>query len=243
MSWFKVGLRCGAGDGCGRPAAAQSTARKAKPFLDAVRERDGNKAIQMIEQPGRGRQLRATTRARPASTSPFASANSTGSAILLNKGAEPEHRRRQRRHAADHRCPDRLRRSRRLLLGLGAKVDTANRMGETALIVAVQQRQPRVVEAAAAARAPIPTRATMRPAIRRATMRSATRATARSLKLIEAAKTPRSRSPAPSFNWPLKSSPSDGSICADSRRAARRAKSQQLGLAPGRGQRPVEAPA
>ena len=32
------------------------------------------------------------------------------------------------------------------MLRLGARVDTPNRRGETALIIAVQQRQPRVVE-------------------------------------------------------------------------------------------------
>ena len=33
------------------------------------------------------------------------------------------------------------------LLGLGAKVDTTNKSGETALILAVQQREPSVVRA------------------------------------------------------------------------------------------------
>ena len=74
------------------------------------------------------------------------------------------------------------------LLGLGAKVDATNRMGETPLIIAVQQRQMPIVRDSARRMAPIPTRRIQPRAIRRAIMPRATTRSREILQLIEAKK-------------------------------------------------------
>ena len=60
--------------------------------------------------------------------------------FLLDKGADRTCRQGWR-HAADRRPAQWLRSSRRMAAGSGAKVDATNQMGETPLIIAVQQRQ------------------------------------------------------------------------------------------------------
>ena len=57
---------------------------------------------------------------------------------------------------------------------IGAKVDAPNRMGETPLIIAVQQRERDDRRSACSMRAPTRTRPILPPAIRPATMRSVT---------------------------------------------------------------------
>jgi ankyrin repeat protein len=115
-------------------------------FLNAVKEGDSNKAIELANQPGsrvasyRGYNgdtpLHIVTRKRELDWIGF----------LLNKGADP--------NVGDANGDTPLiisagigfEEAAAYMLAKGARVDAINRRGETALAVAVQQRQPRMVE-------------------------------------------------------------------------------------------------
>ena len=147
-SWTKAGLAAAlavtpvtvTAQGLG-PNASEGEA-----FLNAVKEGDANKAIELANQPGsrvanyRGYKgdtaLHIVTRKRELDWVGF----------LLNKGADP--------NVGDANGDTPLiiaagigfEEAAGVMLAKGAKVDAINRRGETALAVAVQQRQPRLVE-------------------------------------------------------------------------------------------------
>jgi ankyrin repeat protein len=129
------------------PALAQlGNASEGETFLKALEDEDNSKAIPLIEEPGsrvvnyRGYKgdtaLHIVTRKRELDWI----------AYLLKKGADPNvpdangdtplivTARIGFEEAADY------------MVQMKAKVDAANRRGETALIIAVQQRQPRIIE-------------------------------------------------------------------------------------------------
>ena len=131
------------------PAMAQGlglNASDGEAFLNAVKEGDANKALELANQPGsrvanyRGYKgdtaLHIVTRKRELQWVGF----------LLNKGADP--------NIGDSNGDTPLiiaagigfEEAAAYMLAKGAKVDAINRRGETALAVAVQQRQPRLVE-------------------------------------------------------------------------------------------------
>ena len=115
-------------------------------FLSAVKDGDGNKAVELANQPGsrvasyRGYNgdtaLHIVTRKRELDWVGF----------LLARGADP--------NVADAKGETPLgiaagigfEEAAAYMLAKGAKVDGINRRGETALAIAVQQRQPRLVE-------------------------------------------------------------------------------------------------
>lgn len=121
-------------------------ASEGEAFLNAVKEGDVNKSLELANQPGsrvvnyRGYKgdtaLHIVTRKRELSWVGF----------LLSKGADP--------NAGDASGDTPLMIAASIgfeeaaahMLRLGAKVDANNRRGETALTIAVQQRQPRMVE-------------------------------------------------------------------------------------------------
>ena len=121
------------------PAAAQYVS-DAEPFLSAVKERDGDKATQMIKD----RPTLVNTRNGKGETAlniVLARSDDLWTRFMLGMGADPN------LPASNGDTPlivasrvgftDAI----ELLLSRGAKVDQANKMGETPLIVAVQQRQ------------------------------------------------------------------------------------------------------
>ena len=128
------------------PVTAQSNASEGEAFLKAVEDKDGGKAVPMLDNPAsrvvnyRGYKgdtaLHIATRNRESDWVGF----------LINKGADP--------NIGDAQGDSPLIVAARIgfeeaatwMLGRGAQVDLANRRGETALIVAVQQRQRRLVE-------------------------------------------------------------------------------------------------
>lgn len=121
------------------PVAAQYVS-DAEPFITAVRERDGNKATELLES--RPSVLNAkNTRGETALNVVIARSDELWTNFLLSKGADP--------NLPDAKGDTPLMTAARvgyveaasLLLQLGAKVDATNKMGETALILAVQQRQ------------------------------------------------------------------------------------------------------
>jgi len=125
------------------PVAAQYVS-DAEPFITAVRERDGNKATELLES--RPSVLNAkNTRGETALNVVIARSDDLWTKFLLSKGADP--------NLPDAKGNTPLMTAARvgyteavdLLLQLGAKVDATNKMGETALITAVVQRQKPIV--------------------------------------------------------------------------------------------------
>jgi ankyrin repeat protein len=127
------------------PASAQLGTEKGQDFLQAVKERDGNKAEQML---GDNPKLLVNTRDLDGNTALIIAvgrSDETYTGYLLNKGADP--------NLAGKGGDTPLIIAARLgfaqgvewLLGMGARVDATNKMGETALITAVMQRQKPVV--------------------------------------------------------------------------------------------------
>ena len=128
------------------PVTAQSNASEGEAFLKAVEDKDGGKAVPMLDNPAsrvvnyRGYKgdtaLHIATRNRESDWVGF----------LINKGADP--------NIGDAQGDSPLIVAARIgyeeaatwMLERCAQVDLANRRGETALIVAVQQRQRRLVE-------------------------------------------------------------------------------------------------
>jgi ankyrin repeat protein len=131
------------------PSVAQGlgmNSSEGEAFLNAVKEGNANKAIELANQPGsrvatyRGYSgetaLHMVTRKRELDWVGF----------LMNKGADP--------NIGDNNGDTPLiiaagigfEEAATIMLQRGAKVDVTNRRGETALAIAVQQRQPRLVE-------------------------------------------------------------------------------------------------
>ena len=128
------------------PAAAQMSGSDGEAFITAMKEGNAGKALQLIDKPGstvvnyRGNDgnagLHYATRAR----------NGNWVGFLLSRGADP--------NIGDKSGDTPLILSARLgfpegaarLLMQRAIVDKGNKLGETALIVAVQQRQAAIVK-------------------------------------------------------------------------------------------------
>ena len=121
------------------PAAAQYVS-DAEPFINAVRDRDGNKVTEILEsRPSivNSRNVKGET----ALIIAISRSDELWTKFLLGKGANPN------LAATSGETP--LMAAARvgyaeaieILLALGAKVDATNKMGETALILAVQQRE------------------------------------------------------------------------------------------------------
>jgi len=127
------------------PAAAQLGGTKGEAFLKAVREIDGNKAIELLDGQGSTVLSYRGAKGETALNIIARRRDSTWLGFLLGRGADP--------NVGDDRGETPLLIAARLgwndgasmLLGAGAGVDRANRLGETPLIVAVQARQPNLV--------------------------------------------------------------------------------------------------
>ena len=127
------------------PAAAQLGQEKGLEFVQAVKDRDGNKAEQLL---GDNPKLIVNARDVDGNTAlilAVARSDETYTGYLLNKGADP--------NLGGKGGDTPLIIASRLgftqgvewLLAMGAKVDGTNKMGETPLITAVVQRQRPVV--------------------------------------------------------------------------------------------------
>ena len=123
----------------GTPAVAQYVS-DAEPFINAVRERDGTKATELLDsRPSIVNSRNA--KGQTALNVVIARTDDTWTRFLLGKGADP--------NLQDSNGDTPLIAAARvgfdgaieILLKLGAKVDLANRMGETPLIIAVQRRE------------------------------------------------------------------------------------------------------
>ncbi len=127
------------------PAFAQFSGSPGDQFVEAIKQQDGGKAQQLLQD----NPTIVDTRDGKGDT-PLIIAIGSGdpnwTGFLLNNGADPNLS--ERTHgdtpiiAAARVGFDQ---AAEWLLGKGAKVDSSNRMGETALIIAVQQRDTRLV--------------------------------------------------------------------------------------------------
>ncbi|HEY1144295.1 MAG TPA: ankyrin repeat domain-containing protein [Sphingomicrobium sp.] len=121
------------------PAIAQYVS-DAEPFLNAVRERDGDKATQLLDSRPSVVNSR-NAKGETALNIVIARSDDTWMRFLLGKGADPN-------LPASNGDTPLITAARtgfipavEVLLALRAKVDSPNKMGETPLIVAVQQRE------------------------------------------------------------------------------------------------------
>jgi ankyrin repeat protein len=125
------------------PAFGQSQSNygsDADNFVRAVRERDGDKAMNLLrDRPTvlNARDLKGDTGLIAAIT--LREPNWTG--YLLKEGADPNFAARDGETPLIAAARVGFEDATQWLVDMGAKVDAANKMGETALIVAVQQRQ------------------------------------------------------------------------------------------------------
>jgi ankyrin repeat protein len=144
MNWAKLLPVALAAMLVAQPVAAQSLGRD--DFVAAVRERDGNKAMEMLRSRGK---LALNSRDDKGMTGlivAIARNDDEWTGFLLNQGADP--------NLAARNGETPLIAAARIgflgaaadLIRLNVKVDTPNRMGETALIVAVQQRHTEIVK-------------------------------------------------------------------------------------------------
>ncbi|HEX3676088.1 MAG TPA: ankyrin repeat domain-containing protein [Sphingomicrobium sp.] len=127
------------------PAVAQLASNNGQDFLDAVKKRDGDKAIQLIAD----HPTIIDTKNGDGDTSLIISiraGDSDWTGFLLTKGADPN-------LAGDHGDTPLITSARAdfddaagWLIGMGANIDATNKAGETALIIAVQQRDTRLVK-------------------------------------------------------------------------------------------------
>jgi uncharacterized protein len=124
----------------GSPAVGQALTNAGDDLVKAVREKDGDKAIQVLSSHTPGIVDAKDGEGNTGLIVAISRSDEQWTGFMLNKGADP--------NLAGKGGDTPLIAAARVgfedavewLIGLGAKVDVPNRMGETPLIVAVQQR-------------------------------------------------------------------------------------------------------
>jgi uncharacterized protein len=128
-----------------QPASAQNPFSE-RNFVSAVKARDGAKAMELLRERGTLALNSRDDKGDTALIVAISRRDDVWTGFLINQGADPN-------YAARNGETPLIAAARAGYLGAAAdlirfkaKIDTANRMGETALIVAVQQRQPQIVK-------------------------------------------------------------------------------------------------
>ncbi|MFL6752396.1 MAG: ankyrin repeat domain-containing protein [Sphingomicrobium sp.] len=152
MKTFRLAFAAAALAVLAPPAPAQQTSltNPSYDFLKAVKERDGNKVMQLLDT-GAGNLINTKEAGETPLNIVVGRHDETWTSFFLGRGADP--------NGAGKGGDTPLIVAARVgfadgvdqLLKAGARVDTPNKMGETALIVAVQQRATDVVKALLAA--------------------------------------------------------------------------------------------
>jgi ankyrin repeat protein len=127
------------------PAAAQMGGNPGIDFVEAVKSRQGDKAIGILEGHPAGI---INTKDGEGNTGLVIAINrhdETWTAYLLNKGADPNLGGKGGDTPLIAAARIGFTQAAEWLIALGAKVDATNRMGETPLIIAVQQRAQPIV--------------------------------------------------------------------------------------------------
>jgi ankyrin repeat protein len=144
MNWVKVAAPLLAMSLMAAPAAAQTLS--SVDFVSAVRDRDGDKAMEMLQS--RGNQIinLRNDRGETALIVAIQRRDDTWTGFLLNQGADPNLAARNGETPLIAAARVGFMGALADLIRMNAKVDAANRMGETALIVAVQNRHREIVK-------------------------------------------------------------------------------------------------
>jgi ankyrin repeat protein len=144
MKWITVGLSALAMLAAA-PAASQGSFMQGD-FVSAVRSRDGDKAMELLRSKGNTVLNTRDDKGETALNVAISRRDDEWTGFLLNQGADP--------NLAGRNGDTPLIAAARVgymgavgdLLRARVKIDATNRMGETALIVAVQQRQSEIVK-------------------------------------------------------------------------------------------------
>ena len=147
MNWMKVAAPALAVLLLAAPAAAgaQSSGFDGQKFVQAVRDRDGNEAMELIRARGPSIIDARDAKGETGLIVAISRRDDDWAMFLLGQGADPNLAARTGDTPLIAAARVGYLNAAQELLSLKAKVDAANRMGETALIVAVQQRQPAIV--------------------------------------------------------------------------------------------------
>ena len=127
------------------PAVAQSSGFDGQKFVQAVRERDGNEAMELLQARGPTILNARDEKGETALIVAISRRDDLWAMFLLSEGADPNLSARNGDTPLIAAARVGFVDAAEQLLARRVKVDAANRMGETPLIVAVQQRQAPMV--------------------------------------------------------------------------------------------------
>ena len=123
------------------PVFSQAGGFDGVEFVEAVKKKDGNKAMELIQKDGAGIVNAKDGSGNTALILAILDRSEDYTAFLLNQGADPNLQGKGGDTPLIAAARIGYEDAAEWLLGQGAKVDGANKMGETPLIIAVQQRQ------------------------------------------------------------------------------------------------------
>lgn len=145
MNWAKIAAAALAMLSVAAPAGAQSSGFDGQKFVQAVRDRDGNEAMGLLRARGPTILDVRDEKGETALIVAISRRDELWAMFLLSEGADPGLPARNGDTPLIAAARAGFTDAAEQLLELGVKVDAANRMGETALIAAVQQRQAPMV--------------------------------------------------------------------------------------------------
>ena len=144
MNWAKIAAPALAFLIVAAPAAGQGRLTSGN-LVDAVRDRDGSKAMELLRERGPGIVNARDEKGETALIVAIARRDDSWTGFLLDQGADPNLAARNGDTPLIAAARSGYVAGAADLVRMKVKVDAANRMGETALIIAVQQRQPAIV--------------------------------------------------------------------------------------------------
>ena len=127
------------------PASAQLDSDKGIQFISAVKDRDGDKTTQLLNENAKGLVNTRDGSGNTALIIAVARSDETYTGFLLNKGADPNMGGKGGDTPLIVASRVGFAQGVEWLLSMGAKVNGTNKMGETPLIAAVVQRQTPIV--------------------------------------------------------------------------------------------------
>lgn len=158
MKWLKIAIVAFGLAAIAMPASADVSGAPGGgydgvTFVHAVRDRDGNKAMELLQSRGRGILDAKDDSGNTGLIVAISRSDEEWTGFLIGKGADPNVAGKGGDTPLIAAARVGFEQAAEWLLGSGAKVDGTNRMGETPLIVAVQQRQTGMVRLLLEARA------------------------------------------------------------------------------------------